>query len=439
MKRTVSRTTRRRAIVGLAAVFLTSASSVAGLAQNEAASPPRTCLLAGRVTAGGKPWELGEVVVRREGDAGAPRRDSTGGNGTGEFYVDGLAPGTYVVEVPAPSSDTEGHGEPLAQARVTLSPGQDRCDLELTISNTVAASGKVVDADARTPLPALVVFHPRGKQGPMFTGLAREDGSFFVEGLVPGDWVAYPQPEPYDRTDFYSEATGVTIGSDDVPNLELHLRRGSTISGTVVVDDAGEGVAPPTGEVTVRLEEFDSDLVVGAWPNASIGPDGRFTLNGLPPSTVSLIFSKPREGYDFAVTRVEGAAVIDGRCTVFVNPNDPVTEVRVHVRYGAHALRGRLRVINGRLPAGCTVSVWVVREKSLMAEAEQSSAAVSEGSFTIPRLPAGEYTLRCVVFPEGARPGIYATCQRVSIADAEDASVVVVLDLAKAGPSMPAC
>ena len=72
-----------------------------------------------------------------------------------------------------------------------------------------------------------------------------------------------------------------------------------------------------------------------------------------------------------------------------------------------------------------------------MVEAEQAGSAVTNGSFTIPRLPGGEYELHSAVWPKDGHTAIYVTCQRVTMAEGDDTDVVIVLDLAKAGPTTP--
>ena len=109
--------------------------------------------------------------------------------------------------------------------------------------------------------------------------------------------------------------------------------------------------------------------------------------------------------------------------------------VRIHIRYGSHALGGKIKIENGNLAEGSRVYVDAQRLGSLMIEAEGTAGEVSDdGRFSIARLPVGDYILSCTIFPKDAHTAVYATCQRVTVHEVDTSDVTI--DLAKVGRRM---
>lgn len=430
-----------KTVLAIATMFLICDASLANARQG-IRDARTTGSIAGRVLSGGVPCELTEVELTREGESKDPRVEIAGGNGTGEFMFSGLTPGNYILRVAALTSGSAKRKRAvLAERRVVLKEGQAVSGIDLELAGAVAGSGRVVIADTREPVRAFVFANPVGRQGPSFSGVSNDDGTFRLEGLVPGEWDGYARL--LDPGQFYSEKTRFTVGTNEVTNLELRLNRGSTVTGRVVVDGLSD-TAPPVDlsglSLRTSLTDFDTERIVGAWQTTQVDQDGRFTLAGLPPSIVNLIVEKSGPSYDFAVVRVEGSAVVDGLSRVYVNPKAAATEVRIHICYGSGTLGGQIRIENGSLAEGSRIYVDAQRLGSLMIEAEGTAGDVSDdGRFSIARLPAGDYVLSCTVFPKDEHTAIYATCQRITVHEVDTADVTIVIDLAKVGGRMPDC
>ena len=148
--------------------------------------------ISGRVLSGGIPCELTEVELTRESGPRFRRVEVAGGNGTGAFEFSGLSHGRYLLKVAAL---TEGRGKrrkpALASRRVVLTEGQAVSGIVLELTGAVAASGRVVIAETREPVRAFVFLNPLGRPGPSFTGVSNDDGTFRIEGLVPGEWTGF--------------------------------------------------------------------------------------------------------------------------------------------------------------------------------------------------------------------------------------------------------
>lgn len=115
-------------------------------------------------------------------------------------------------------------------------------------------------------------------------GATAADGSFSIEGLVPGTYRASINPqvataqyvyEYWDAAAEFEAATDITVAAGETATIEPTLELGATVSGRVV-DEAGQPVSG--GFVYAYLS---SDLT-GTRGGASVASDGSYTITGLP-------------------------------------------------------------------------------------------------------------------------------------------------------------
>jgi protocatechuate 3,4-dioxygenase beta subunit len=197
----------------------------------------RRVLLEGVVTDAGKPV-AGATVEVASASLDVPRLVETGPDG--HFLVDDVPEGRYAV---------------LARrgARAAAATGVERfglgpwSPLDLALGPAAVVEGRVIDAGTRVPVVgAHVALLP--EDGPARTAATGADGTFRVEGVLPGTWsvdvVALGYLPP--RRD------GLEIAAEQTLALELPLTRGAVIEGRVVdargapvagahIDVAGEG------------------------------------------------------------------------------------------------------------------------------------------------------------------------------------------------------
>lgn len=110
------------------------------------------------------------------------------------------------------------------------------------------------------------------------------DGSFAIDGLVPGTYRAAINPqtetaeyvrEYWDGADELEDATDITVTAGEAATIAPTLEIGATVSGTVV-DEAGQPVSG--GFVYAYLSTY----LDGTRGGASVGADGSYTITGLP-------------------------------------------------------------------------------------------------------------------------------------------------------------
>lgn len=110
------------------------------------------------------------------------------------------------------------------------------------------------------------------------------DGSFAIDGLVPGTYraVVHPQQQTaqyvsqyWNGADELADASDIEVTAGEAAVIEPSLEVGATVSGSVV-DEAGEPVAG--GFVYAYLSTYEG----GTRGGASVAADGTYTITGLP-------------------------------------------------------------------------------------------------------------------------------------------------------------
>ncbi len=217
----------------------------------------------------------------------------------GVVTVESGADGRYRLGgLPEGNLDLTVRKEGLAGAtRKDVAPGSEGVDFVLEDLGSV--SGVVLLEESRKPLPGVTVEVTRARfpQNPALPGFqpvgeaeTDESGRFRVEGLEPGTYTLAVYPE--DRAP--GRVTGVTVkGGEDAAGHEILVGRGASIAGIVVAAGGGGPVAG--AEVSADLSgEFLLALVgIGRRRTAVTGEDGRFLLAGLPGGPATLKVTHP--------------------------------------------------------------------------------------------------------------------------------------------------
>jgi hypothetical protein len=197
---------------------------------------------------------------------------------------------------------------------------------------------------------------------------------------------------------FYSEPLLFQIDQQDVSGLEIKLRRGASISGTVVIESGGSmPPAPRLPEMHV-VASIDLPLLQagGSSSSSTVASDGSFRILGLAPgrAVVSAWFPLASKA-GLWVDHVEhnGAMVREG---IELSLGGQVTGVQVVLIQGTAVLQGQVSVVGGPLPEGFQFG-------RLMAQNLSNGAAVNiavdrRGHFFLENVPAGQYELTLYPF-----------------------------------------
>lgn len=292
-----------------------------------------------------------------------------------------------------------------SQARVVeVTAGGEEDEVDITLSKltkTHTAKGRVVDEEGRA-VPGVdiaVGLMTAGGQrfsGNMFSAAKTDErGEFTVRGLMPGDWGVWASSgEVFGGTQgpTYSDPAVFEVEDSDVSGLEIKMRRGAEVSGTVTM----EGTSDPA--MLAKLKE----LWMGAWVNtgaASSGvpnytrfkpeADGSFKLTGLRPGRLvfDLEWPKPK-GFSLLYVRRDGVEQREG---LELRAGERVRNVQVAYTYGNGVIRGEVQFKGGVRPAGVTYAIHAVRPGGTTTG--DAALLDSLGRFTIENLSAGEYEL----------------------------------------------
>jgi hypothetical protein len=246
----------------------------------------------------------------------------TRGSSSGEPNAGNAPPaGRFVVPAPIFYPGTAD----IASARViTIAPGEERSGIDLMMEYvpTSRLSGKVFDPDGQ-PKPGVTV-RLNGKVGSSFMdmfgamvgrgGRTDEEGTFGIDGVPPGEYTLTAQaasatdakPAAGDGqanlmamiSGMFGRGSGagslyasepIVVAGEDKANLDLRLRPGVTVSGTIVFEGAATRPAPASMQVmlvTAAQSGSPIELAMSMMQSASspVTPDLSFSVKGVVPN-----------------------------------------------------------------------------------------------------------------------------------------------------------
>ena len=275
-------------------VELQPASTVAGVVEDEAGAPVKGAWVGLRAEGGKITAFRG---VHRTSDAGVATSDEGG-----RFELAAVPPGTYRVRV-----EHDDFLPTLGEA-VRVGEGETHDSLNLVLHRGSTVRGRVVDGTG-DPVPRASVRLRRGSGGDggaIRSTIADARGEFLISGLESGAVLFTVRKEA-----FVDSHETVEIAAREV-EVELVLRRGLSVAGTVV-EDSGQGAH----RAWVTLVGTD-DSVHGS---GVADERGRFLLEGLPPGRHTL--------------KAERSGLLSASADVVLNPALPRLEgVTLRLRSG---------------------------------------------------------------------------------------------------------
>lgn len=328
---------------------------------------------------------------------------------------------------------------------------------------TYEAAGRVVDDETGKPIAGstLLCFKIKGVEenaadvfdfGGGFGGNTRSDeqGNFRLIGLTPGQYqLSLANYESFlaGGGDHYSDGVKFEVQGADVAGVEIRAKRGATISGVAVVEDADpsakQGVAqmmvmaqggpPPPDEINENAIAFAMSPVI-----SRIGSDGGFVLKGVRPGKVTLQ-TYGGNGNELKLVRIErgGAEISDG---IVVTEREDVTGVRIILGKGSGVIRGQVHVTGGALPDGWRMNVMARGEKSHGAQDFNGGGDVDgKGRFVIESLLPGEYELILTTWASSDDPNsrlqvrspVVRRKVKVTVTKGQESQVTMTFDLGK--------
>ena len=248
---------------------------------------------------------------------------------SGRFSFDGLAPGTFRIDVQKPGFvPLWSPADPAPPAKYTLSAGQSLDNLTLTLKKGGAVSGRVLDSKGEPLANARVValYHLARARSPVqwvpvgmgSNGSTNDLGDFRLFGLAPGEYIIGASPNRsgpfatasaskttlattyYPGTTDQNTALHVTVAADaTVENITISMQTvpAFSVSG-IVVDGDGKPVA---GAMVMMMSAQQGGAFGGPAGETRTDESGAFTVNGVAPGTYRVmaslpIVSPPRQG-----------------------------------------------------------------------------------------------------------------------------------------------
>lgn len=267
-------------------------------------------------------------------------RDKPATDSSGEYRVEGIPPGRYVVGIGEDIDRLTGAvfekydflgpqgrirraryyeemfypGAPKREAAhvIEIAPAAEVKEINFAVGNlqpTFTARGRLIDAQTGKPLRGkyhIALAHLYGEDS-RSVSLAQdqtaEDGSFELSGLLAERFS--PNISFAGDTNLYSVPVEFAINDADVSGLEIKVYHGLTVSGAVVIEDDNDNDALARLP-KLKLQELQtspSDI----FREMPINADGSFKLIGLRPGTVELSIGYCDVEDYFKITRVEYA------------------------------------------------------------------------------------------------------------------------------------
>jgi len=360
----------------------------------------------------GEPISGVQVGVLRAIGNGDQRRLAPGGrmsstDDLGSFRIFGLSPGEYVVQAQwrqnMPSSAEAlgrtgyaptyfpGVTDALSAQRFTLKANQNISDLVMALVPvaTVRVSGSVVDSHGASVSSGSVMLW-QSSNGPVMGSMGSassplRDGKFQFPGVAPGQYVLRKMPT--NPTDGESASMDLSVGGDDIADLQLTTSPPLKISGRIVAEQADVPLVPPR----LMLAPVAQGAVMFSDQSGQARGDLTFELKA-PPGLYRLQTQTMPPPWAIRAVKVGGVDVTD--TGIEVKPGRDVTGVELDVTT-------RTQTVNGSVSASADQikdsAVIVFPGDAAKMKFPQRYVRVvrpgPEGRFTIGGLPPGDYNI----------------------------------------------
>lgn len=289
----------------------------------------------------------------------------------GTYLLDKLTPDTYQVDVILPGYE-DGR-----RTGIVVSANQRLSGIDFNLRSESTISGKVTQADGKTPIADASVFAsgPHGEPGAAVTA---KDGTYTVLGLL--------TPGLY-RVEVFKEGSGFASQKVTIPEAGGAVQgiNFSTFGGIIIgqVTRAEDGT-PIAGAAVIVI--IDTGSKVGFEPQSltaatQTGSDGRYQLESLQslPYTLQVIFP----GYGTEVRSVQ------------VSQGTKPAETNVSMKLGG-TISGQVTDMDGTTPRN-GAKLRVFDSNSHLIYSASEVVTDSKGEYKFVDLAAGSYTILCSI------------------------------------------
>ena len=328
-------------------------------------------------------------------------------NDLGEYRIFGIKPGRYWVLAHArtvPNNPEEDEyvttffprtTDPTAATPVEVTPGAQvrNIDLALRRMHTVSVRGRVLsELEAATTganSRCTVVLAPVSNVatgGASRSNACSADGTFEIKSVLPGAYTLNAFSVGAQQN--LAARVPVQVGSANVDNLSITIRRGVPISGNVTVDG---DVPLDTKRIGLLLPPFDPEgLVLSAPPSPRLKEDGSFEANDVRPERYRVTLSNLPEGwYIKSIRSGQADVLLDGLEITGASPSP------IEVVLSPHAARvsGVVTGTKSQKPVPAAMVVLVPEDKARVGNSlyYRNILTDASGRYTFIDIPPGDY------------------------------------------------
>lgn len=350
-----------------------------------------------------------QFQVGRESLAPVARAES---DGRGEFRLDGLAAGRYLVTAtdaaPAivlsdetgplryPPTYFPGVVQPAKAQRVTVKPGaaEPRVEFRLQWVRPSRVSGTIRTEDGRQLLSGAVLLTPEASGGvsavPPEDVTILPDGTFIFRNVPPGRYQIRARGETEPQGDPLFATFSLSVDAHDVENVTLILGPGGSLEGHVTVDPEATARRSSYSGMRVRAPFADGSSF-GDAPTGDVLPDGSFRIRGVMSGAHYVAIEQLPPAWVLKSVMHRGEALID--VPFDVAKGERLRNVRVTITNLFTEVQGTVRTAKGDPAPGAVVIVLPVSSQFWTRTSRRLHVGRTDarGRFLVRGLPAGEY------------------------------------------------
>jgi hypothetical protein len=413
-------------------------------------------VITGRITdANGRPVIEQQVWLQLMGEGDnkqpfyPPNNHSLQTDDRGVYRIYGLPAGRYLVGIGVePERGVSGgrngnryypltfHPGVTDQSKATvveLSQGGEVTGVDIILGRVekgYAATGRIVNADTGKPLADVSYGYGVSHSGRVSYSTSgfrsNAKGEFRLEGLLPGSYKVFATPG--EGNEYYSEPTAIEIVDADVRGVEMKVRRGSSISGTLVVEGASnQDISAKLAGLFLYVSMLKQEANFFGGARVKINLDGSFRVSGLSPGKAVFRVNDWERKSGLALLRVErdGLEQSEG---VELSAGEQVSGVKVIFTLSTGIIRGQIKVEGMDNPNDALRSIQLRRVGEHRPE-PVNSLVDARGRFILEGIAPGEYELTATCYSSPPHRPLKSATQIVTVTNGAESEVTFVLKI----------